>query len=105
MRVQDAAVLAEQGARIQARLDRDNIPEDRSRPMIAGSNVRYEMSTRIQATPCGGIGLIHEMVRAIGLAESIDRCVEVFKRHFPYHESGPVLSGRGYFSYDSLRGE
>ena len=92
MRVQDAAVLAERGVRIQGRLDRDNIPDDLSRPMIAGCNVRYEMSARIQATPCGGIGLIHEMVRAIGLAESIDRRVEVFKRHFPYHESDHVLN-------------
>ncbi len=92
MRVRDAAVLEERGARIQARLDRDNIPDDLSRPMIAGSNVRYEMSARIQATPCGGIGVIHEMVRSIGLAESIDRHVEVFKRHFPYHESDHVLN-------------
>jgi hypothetical protein len=92
MKVQDAAVLEERGARIQTRLDRDNIPEDLSRPMIAGSNVRYEMSARIQATPCGGIGLIHEMVRSIGLAESIDRRVAVFKRHFPYHESDHVLN-------------
>ena len=92
MRVRDAVELEERGARIQARLDRDNLPEDMSRPMIAGSNVRYEMSARIQATPCGGIGLIHEMVRSIGLVESIDRSVKVFKRHFPYHESDHVLN-------------
>ena len=92
MRRQDAAVLEERRARIEARLDRDNIPEDLSRPMIAGSNVRYEMSARIEATPCGGIGLIHEMVRSIGLAGSIDRHLEVFKRHFPYHESDHVLN-------------
>ena len=92
MRGRDAAVLEERGARIRARLDRDNIPEDLSRPMIAGSNVHYEMSARIDATPCGGIGLIHEMVRSIGLAGSIDRHVEVFKRHFPYHESDHVLN-------------
>jgi hypothetical protein len=100
MRVQDAAVLAERGARIQARLDRDTIPDDLSRPMIAGSKVRYEMAARIDATPCGGIGLIHAMVRSIGLAESIDRCVEVFKRHFPYHESDHVLN----LTYNILAG-
>jgi len=42
--------------------------------------------------PCGGIGLIHEMVRGLGLARSIDERVHVFKRHFPYHESDHVLS-------------
>src|SRR3990170_2524304 len=92
MRIQDAAVLEERGARILARLDRENLPEDVSRPVIAGSNLRYEMSARVQATPCGGIGLIHEMVRSIGLARSIDERVEVLRRHFPYHESDHVLN-------------
>src|SRR5437899_10698638 len=32
------------------------------------------------------------MVRTLGLAESIDERVHVFKRHFPYHESDHVLS-------------
>jgi hypothetical protein len=78
--------------RLAARLDRDNLPADCSHPMITGSNVRYEISARIQAMPCGGIGLMHEMVRSIGLAESIDERVHVFKRHFPYHESDHVLN-------------
>jgi Transposase DDE domain group 1 len=92
MRVRDAMVWEGQRTRLAARLDRDNLPEDCSQPMIAGSNVRYEVSARIQAMPCGGIGLIHEMVRSIGLAGSIDERVHVFKRHFPYHESDHVLS-------------
>lgn len=92
MRGRDAGVWEEQRARLTARLDRDNLPADCSRPMIAGSNLRYEISARIEAMPCGGIGLIHEMVRSIGLAESIDERVQVFKRHFPYHESDHVLS-------------
>jgi hypothetical protein len=92
MRVRDAVVWEEQRARLAARLDRDNLPADCSRPMIAGSNVRYEIAARVEAMHCGGIGLIHEMVRAIGLAGSIDEHVHVFKRHFPYHESDHVLS-------------
>ena len=92
MRVRDAMVWEGQRTRLAARLDRDNLPEDCSQPMIAGSNVRYQISARIQAMPCGGIGLIHEMVRSIGLAGSIDERVHVFKRHFPYHESDHVLS-------------
>lgn len=92
MRGADAAVLEERRGRIEARVDRDNLPEDLSRPVIAGSNLRYEMSARVQATACGGIGLIHEMVRSIGLAQSIDEQVEVLRRHFPYHESDHVLN-------------
>ena len=92
MRGRDAVVWEEQRTRLAARLDRDNLPADCSRPMIAGSNVRYEIAARVEAMHCGGIGLIHEMVRAIGLAGSIDEHVHVFKRHFPYHESDHVLS-------------
>ena len=92
MRVRDAVVWEDQRTRLAARLDRDNLPADCSRPMIAGRNVRYEIAGRIQAMPCGGIGLIHEMVRSIRLAGSIDERVHVFKRHFPYHESDHVLS-------------
>jgi hypothetical protein len=78
--------------RLAARLDRDNLPADCSHPMMAGSNIRYEIAAGIQAMPCGGIGLVHEMVRALGLAGSIDERVHVFKRHFPYHESDHVLN-------------
>ena len=100
MRDADAVVLEERRARLGARLDREKRPHDLSRPMIAGSTVRYEMSARVQAMPCGGIGLIHELVRAIGLAERIDERVEVLKRHFPYHESDHVLS----LAYNVLTG-
>jgi hypothetical protein len=92
MRGRGAVVWEAQRARLRARLDRDNLPADCSQPMIAGRNVRYEISSRMQAMPCGGIGLIHEMVRAIGLAASIDERVHVFKRHFPYHESDHILN-------------
>jgi hypothetical protein len=92
MRARDAVVWEAQRARLAARLDRDNLPADCSRPMLAGRNVRYEIAARVEAMPCGGIGLIHEMVRALGLARSIDERVHVFKRHFPYHESDHVLS-------------
>jgi len=92
MRGRDAVVWEAQRARLAARLDRDKLPADCSHPMLAGSNVRYEIAARVQAMPCGGIGLIHEMVRALGLAQSIDERGHVFKRHFPYHESDHVLN-------------
>ena len=92
MRGREAVVWEAQRARLAARLDRNNLPADCSQPMLAGGNVRYEIAARVEAMPCGGIGLIHEMVRALGLARSIDERVHVFKRHFPYHESDHVLS-------------
>ena len=60
--------------------------------MLAGSNTRYEVAGRAQGLPCGGIGLVHEFVRGLGLADAIDRHVHVLKRHIPYHESDHVLN-------------
>jgi hypothetical protein len=87
----DRTLLDERKARLDERLDPSS-QEERATPMLAGANTRYEVSARAQAIPCGGIGLVHEMVRGLGLAEAIDRHLHVFKRHFPYHESDHVLN-------------
>ena len=91
MKPQDRARLSERKTRIDERLD-PSWQEEMKAPMLAGANTRYEVSSRVQAIPCGGIGLVHQFVRSIGLAEAIDRHVQVFKRHFPYHESDHVLN-------------
>lgn len=91
MRAKDRAALSERKARLDVRLD----PEwqaEQDQPMLRGSAVRYEVSARVNAISYGGIGLVHEFARSIGLAEAIDRHVHVFKRHFPYHESDHVLN-------------
>jgi hypothetical protein len=46
----------------------------------------------------GGIGLIHKMVRGLGLAEAIDENLHVLKIHLPYHESDHVLN----IAYNSI---
>lgn len=99
MRAQDEAVLAERRERIEARLD-PSWQEEMAAPMLAGTNLRYEMAARVQAIACGGIGLMHELVRGLKLAESIDEHVQVFKKHFPYHESDHVLN----LAYNVLAG-
>ena len=83
MRAQDEAVLVERRERIEARLD-PSWQVEMAEPMLGGTNLRYEMAARAQAIPCGGIGLMHELVRGLKLAESIDAHVHVFKKHFPY---------------------
>ena len=60
--------------------------------MLAGGNEHYEVSERIQATSFGGIGLLHRMVRQIGLAELIDEQVEIFRGPSPYRVSDHVLN-------------
>ena len=59
---------------------------------MAGGNEHFELSQRIQATSFGGIGLLHRMVRQIGLAELIDEQVEVFRGPSPYRVSDHVLN-------------
>ena len=92
--------IAVRKRRLQRRLDKDNYPDDLSRPMIRGSRPQYELSVRATGTTCGGIGLIHQMVRELGLAEAIDRRLHLFKVHLPYHESDHVLS----LAYNALCG-
>lgn len=91
MKPDDSRLLAERKARLDVRLDPER-QEIRERPMIAGAVSDYEVSGRVTALSCGGIGLVHQMVQSLGLADSIDREVHVFKRHFPYHESDHVLN-------------
>jgi len=91
VKAQHRVRLSERKSRIDERLD-PRWQAEMEAPMLAGANTRYEVSARIQGIPCGGIGLVHEFVRSIGLADAIDRHLHVFKRHFPYHESDHVLN-------------
>ena len=40
------------------------------RPMLTASNIQYELADRMRAIAAGGIGLIHKLVKAIGLDEA-----------------------------------
>jgi hypothetical protein len=92
--------IAARKRRLQQRLDKDHYPEDLSGPMIRGSAPQYELSGRGAGTAYGGIGLIHQMVQELGLAEAIDERLHLLKVHLPYHESDHVLS----LAYNALCG-
>ncbi len=51
-------------------------------------------------TAYGGIGLVHQLVRHLGLARAIDQRLHLFKIHLPYHESDHVLN----LAYNALCG-
>ena len=91
MKPDDSRLLEERKARLEERLSPER-QEVRERPVIEGAVSGYEVSGRVTALSCGGIGLVHQMVQSLSLAEAIDREVHVFKRHFPYHESDHVLN-------------
>ena len=78
-------------SRVDSRLARDSMPE-KDGPVLAGGNEQLEVCRRTVATSVGGIGLVHRLVRQIGLPQLIDDAVQVFKAHCPYHESDHVLN-------------
>jgi hypothetical protein len=68
--------------------------------MFAAGNIHYEIAERSRGLNCGGIGAIHQMVRATGLIEALDHHVQLLKVHLPYHESDHVLN----IAYNILAG-
>lgn len=60
--------------------------------MLGSGNIRYEVSERVGAINWGGIGLIEQLVKYLGMAESIDKNLSVLQRHLPYRESDHVLT-------------
>jgi Transposase DDE domain group 1 len=84
-------ILRNRKRRIERRLQPKNW-EDQPRPMLQASNIHYEMSERVGAVNCGGIGAIHLMVQRTGLVEDIDQELHLLKVHLPYHESDHVLN-------------
>jgi len=69
-------------------------------PMLAGSNIHYELAAKSSAIAHGGVGAIHLLVNKAGLARRIDEKLQLFKVHAPYHESDHVLN----IAYNSLCG-
>ncbi|HMB04379.1 MAG TPA: IS1380 family transposase [Isosphaeraceae bacterium] len=84
--------------RILRRLE--NKPVERSEPMLAASNIHYELTDRTQAIAPGGIGAIHLLARRVGLIHDLDEGLHLLKRHLPYHESDHILN----IAYNLLAG-
>jgi Transposase DDE domain group 1 len=77
--------------RIERRLDKSNL-DGCEQPMFTASNIQYEIGERDHGIAHGGIGLIHAMVRRLGLIDAINQNVVLLKFHLPYHESDHVLN-------------
>ena len=86
--------------RLARRLDKNNFPADLHQPMMRATNLHYDLAGRAVGTAHGGIGLVHQLVQELGLAEAIDQRLRLFKFHLPYHESDHVLS----LAYNALCG-
>jgi hypothetical protein len=91
-------LLASRKRRIAARIRHDHRPSEA--PMLAASNIHYELSTRDRGIACGGIGAVHLLARNSGLIDALDRKLRLLKVHLPYHESDHVLA----IAYNLLAG-
>lgn len=91
MKVKDTTNFENRKARIESRLAPQWQPTTEI-PVLSGANCNYEIAQRTNAVFCGGIGLIHEVVRSVGLASSVDRRLDLLRSHRPYHESDHVLN-------------
>lgn len=67
-------------------------PRRQGQPEFAGPRPTYEMAERVEAIPYGGIGIVHDLVRQVGLPEQLDSALALLKRHRPYRESDHVLN-------------
>jgi hypothetical protein len=60
--------------------------------MLTARNIHYEIADRTRGLSCGGIGVVHQIARTVGLIDALDRNVHLLKVHLPYHESDHILN-------------
>lgn len=84
--------------RIEKRLDRTRFGDEC--PVISATNIHYEISDKTQAIAAGGIGMIQQLVKRVGLDDAINRQIRLLKIYMPYSESDHVLN----IAYNLLAG-
>jgi Transposase DDE domain group 1 len=90
-RRRDRLLNARQRA-LERRLDKTKLP-DSSKPIMRGCpSLRYDLSDRVCGTGLGGIPLMHQLAKDIGLIDAIDKNLHILKIHMPYSDSDHVLN-------------
>ena len=74
------ARLRARAAAIERRLGRA-VVANFDGPVLGRANIGYELSERTKGTAHGGMGLMAELVSAVGLAEEIDSSLSLLKLH------------------------
>ena len=82
--------LSRRERRVEQRIDKANWSGQS--PMIAPPTIQYELADRVQALNAGGLGVVQQLVKQLGLAESINRRCPIFKWRLPYSEADHVLN-------------
>ena len=71
---------------------RSGSPPSSRGPVLGASSIQVEMSRRVRAIPCGGIGAVHLLAQKVGLVEALDTRLHILKRRRPYSESDHILN-------------
>ena len=82
--------LSRRERRVEQRINKANWSGQS--PMIAPPTIQYELADRVQAMNAGGLGVVQQLVKQLGLAESINRHCPIFKLRLPYSEADHVLN-------------
>lgn len=61
-------------------------------PMIRPVAAKYELAEKQQAVACGGIGMVLQVVKQLGLRKLINTRVPIFKMRLPYDETDHILN-------------
>lgn len=61
-------------------------------PMIVPPAIRYELSEKQQAISAGGIGVVLEVIKTLGVRKAINEHLTLLKLHLPYDEADHVLN-------------
>lgn len=91
MRKKDSKIIVRRQEEKRHRLDPRRQPETAT-PVLGNALVRYEMPERLAGIVQGGIGMLTQLVKHLGLAKAIDSRLNLLRKHQPYHESDHVLS-------------
>ena len=61
-------------------------------PMIDPAAIKFELSEKQKAIGCGGLGMIAQLAKRLGLREEINRHIPLFKLWLPYDEADHVMN-------------
>lgn len=87
--------LRREKRRIEARLGPlmgGKEPKKPGAPEFNAPRAKYEVAERVRAVACGGLPAMHDLVRGVGLPESIDAQLGILKRARPYRDSDHILN-------------
>ncbi len=60
--------------------------------MIRPATTKIELAEKQQAVTCGGLAVIIELIKTLGLRNELNRAANVLKMHLPYDEADHILN-------------